>query len=617
MFGVRKVRSVLGGTVLFLVLGLVDVVESSASQFDSLADGLRRLLTKGQDQVVDPLLISSFDASDVFYGPVQVHCAETSVQNPNVLNTVVNWSSPGWAPEGTEAALSIRSMSKVFVSAVVLELVQRFDGLNLESQLSEFFPECATPRNLLRDATVEQLLNMESALDRRSVAFFSRDHVDWPEGLVGAPGTHPCELQNMTHTECVRDFICPMYAEEDVIQATKQFPHLFALQTNSEAEQTLNTTGEAPRFVKTSAPIVDKRCSEDNPAFRGSCPKWATQGFCHENPAFMLANCPRTCHVCSFIRSNASPCKDAKWCANAAQQFGHDRLMQYCAAAVVDCPETCRVCMQMRALPHLRSYFRVASEGSSSKIKTLFWEATGDAVYDNDGYLVLDAVVQAVTGRSVLSWLIELVAEPLQLKGILRCVKGEWNEDDAQAFQSRACYARARVEQPSLSMVAEDFSDRPKLLFQPQPGLETPLVSGVSIIASTTDVLKFLLALLDNHDEGVFSSETVTHMQKIRHALSVDLSAERVEKRKVELNTAFHPAAEHFPPSQTFQAFQFGLGYNLTGDFFSWGSTYGGRFFVFPRSKTSAACVVHSRMPLGGVDTPNDGGYYARFVSSR
>lgn len=184
----RNVRSVLCGTLLFIILGLVDVAESSASHFDSLAEELKRLLTKGQNQGVDPLLISSFDASREFYGPVQVHCAETSIRNPGVLTTVVNWSSPGWAPEGTEAALSIRSMSKVFVSAVILELVQRFDNLNLESQLSEYFPECATPENLLRNSTLEQLLNMHSALDRRSVAFFSRDHVDWPEGLVGAPG---------------------------------------------------------------------------------------------------------------------------------------------------------------------------------------------------------------------------------------------------------------------------------------------------------------------------------------------------------------------------------------------------------------------------------------------
>lgn len=175
----------------------------------------------------------------------------------------------------------------------------------------------------------------------------------------------------------------------------------------------------------------------------------------------------------------------------------------------------------------------------------------------------------------MLSWLIELVAEPLQLKGILRCVKGDgWDRDDAQSLHSRACYARAREEEPSLNMaVAEDFSDRTEFLFQQKPGLETPLVSGVNIIASTSDVLKFLLALFGNYDEGVFSPQTVDHMQKIRRSLATDLSAQRVEERKLELNTAFQPAAEHFPSSQTFQAFQFGLGYNLTGDFFSWGST--------------------------------------------
>lgn len=145
-------------------------------------------------------------------------------------------------------------------------------------------------------------------------------------------GTHPCELQNMTHVQCVREFICPIYAEEDVIQATKRFPHLFALDdAGADSEQTRKAAGSkhSPRFVKTSAPIVDTRCgSDDNAVFRGNCPKWATQGFCHENPAFMLANCPKSCHVCSFTRSNnnddddtAAPCKDAEWCAKAVQGY--------------------------------------------------------------------------------------------------------------------------------------------------------------------------------------------------------------------------------------------------------------------------------------------------------
>ena len=48
---------------------------------------------------------------------------------------------------------------------------------------------------------------------------------------------------------------------------------------------------------------------------------------------------------------------------------------------------------------------------------------TNNLVYDNDGYIVVEALVQAATGRSIVDWVLELIAKPLNLTSMLRCME--------------------------------------------------------------------------------------------------------------------------------------------------------------------------------------------------
>jgi hypothetical protein len=290
-----------------------DADEAVADKYTVLLAQLKKLLSKGVEPGVHPLNASNFEANDLFYGPVHVECAElvaaampdsdTSGATVSDARTVVDWSAPGWAPEGRDAGLSVRSISKVFANVVVLELAERGAGPQLTTRLADVFPECgSSPDNLLHDATLEQLLNMATRMDLRTAAFEATAHPQFPEAVYSAPDTHPCELAGLpSHGDCVRRLICPAYGHHDIVEAVRRAPESF---------------GPGGPFALTSAPFVDTVCAaEDNPEFRTRCSRWASQGFCHTNAAFMLASCSATCKVCSFMGPPGTPpCQDAPDC---------------------------------------------------------------------------------------------------------------------------------------------------------------------------------------------------------------------------------------------------------------------------------------------------------------
>jgi len=284
---------------------------SATSSRTQLEDDLKLLVTLNHNDHQDQLHAHRFDDNELFYGPVQLHCAEITSDTPQPgndemtpeISTVVNWTAPGWAHETTAAGLSVRSMSKVFVSTVVHELTHKGNGLSLGMKLSDLFPECAGSTHLLRDTTLKSFMSMESPLDHRVDMIFSAQHVNQHESQYGAPGTHPCELQNLSHQQCVRQLLCPLYSAEDVLQAYAENPQHF---------------GPERRFVLADAEIVDTRCVDDAAEFASQCSDWALNGFCYKNPAFMLAKCPRTCKVCEIV-SNSS-CTDAAWCPRTLQK---------------------------------------------------------------------------------------------------------------------------------------------------------------------------------------------------------------------------------------------------------------------------------------------------------
>jgi hypothetical protein len=241
---------------------------SATPVHSTVLNQLRTLLTEGHEAGIHALNASQFELNDAYYGPVQLECAEllavpeeTSGNTDDLdIKTVLSWSAPGWAPEGIDAGLSIRSITKMFVNTVLLELERSGFGPKRSTRLVDYFPECKQEGNLLLEATVEQLMNMQTNLDHRTGAFFSSDNIHFPEGRFSAPTTHPCELAGMSHEECVRKLICPAYSHVDVHEAVRMNPKSF---------------GDNGPFVLTKAHFKDTRCANDSVNFENNCSRFA------------------------------------------------------------------------------------------------------------------------------------------------------------------------------------------------------------------------------------------------------------------------------------------------------------------------------------------------------
>lgn len=92
-----------------------------------------------------------------------------------------------------------------------------------------------------------------------------------------------------------------------------------------------------------------------------------------------------------------------------------------------------------------------------------------------------------MSGKSVADWILQLIAAPLDLNSILRCLRdGETNEKGVSG-----CYRRSTKGTGLLTMTASDL--------QMSVGVESPITTGTNLIASTHDVLKFALVLLSNY----------------------------------------------------------------------------------------------------------------------
>lgn len=175
--------------------------------------------------------------------------------------------------------------------------------------------------------------------------------------------------------------------------------------------------------------------------------------------------------------------------------------------------------------------------------------------------------MQEVTGRSIREWLLELIAEPLQLSTMINCMS-------TSGDTSTRCFRRS-FKNGYLDMNREGadllLSDR---------GPESALMTGTNIVASSSDVLRFLLTLFGANGKfrgrRVFSETTVSEMTAVHATLMHELSPEEQARRNADHQTTWDvPGTE--AACQTFPAFQYGVGHNHTHNFYSWGSTYAHR----------------------------------------
>lgn len=320
MLSVRSLRGCISivCTLLCVVPTLYAAEESFAASPNHalVLEQLKNILIQGREDGIHLLNASQFELNNEFYGPVQLECAElstgsaesesTTLKSQDTIETVLSWSAPGWAPEGINAGLSIRSITKFFVNVALLELEKSGVGPSRNALVKDFFPECAQDGNLLKEATVEQLMHMLTKLDYRTHAFDASTNLEFPESKWGAPGSHPCELAGISHADCVRKLICPAYSHTNVFEAVRMNPDVF---------------GSNGLFTFTKAPFIDARCGGDSDMYKELCPQWALYGYCHKNPAFMLAKCAGSCRVCDIVLDGDNLCADSAECASVFEGY--------------------------------------------------------------------------------------------------------------------------------------------------------------------------------------------------------------------------------------------------------------------------------------------------------
>ncbi len=127
-----------------------------------------------------------------------------------------------------------------------------------------------------------------------------------------------------------------------------------------------------------------------------------------------------------------------------------------------------------------------------------------------------------MTNRSVVDWILELVAEPLSLRTMLRCMR----DGQAGPLGVTGCYARSRKGNDLLYMDAAAAAAPDELLLR-RVGVESPIPTGFNVVASTHDVLTMVLALIPGRGSiagrRVFSDKAARLLAEVKGALTEDL----------------------------------------------------------------------------------------------
>jgi hypothetical protein len=290
-------------------------------------------------------------------GPVHIHCATlqhrekqgtepaapaqaaaSAVEDDNAgIEDVLEYSFAGWAREGSHAALSLRSNTKMLVSAAFLSLAENPNNrLALDATVGSLLPACAARTNLLRDATLADLLSLRSPMDGRSYFMRSlkdREASHFASALFRAPGSNPCEIHGYSYLECANNFLCPIYD-------TAVVPSV------SEMKNESLPAG----FVLYPSEIVDNQwCVNAHP----NCSMWAATGECINNPSYMLTKCAKACRACPSFGNSCEDIEGDPLCSADLKNRGAEpcRSSELSAAdeeeLVARCPRACGICDDM------------------------------------------------------------------------------------------------------------------------------------------------------------------------------------------------------------------------------------------------------------------------------
>ena len=292
------------------------------------------------------------------------------------------------------------------------------------------------------------------------------------------------------------------------------------------------------RVMLLGVPIVATPCEDAS----AHCGQWAKKGECKANPGFMRESCARACGECK--------------------------------AGTVLTPEDLG-----------RAAWWAAADANATKQGGIRLMKALKCKYDNYGYVLVDGIVERVTGRPLWRHALELIAAPLGMRDMLRCAKpaaeraaaaaaaGDGAAAEVEAARA-GCYALP--PNPEATLATEEW--------QETAGGPTSLSWGCnSLVGSARDLALFLAMLANGGRRG---DTRVLRESDVRLLVS-------------EVN-------DDGSECQGMDTFGFGLGHCAFPDeprsrcaapgWYGWGSTHGSRAALLPSRTTlpssALACVT-------------------------
>jgi CubicO group peptidase (beta-lactamase class C family) len=198
-------------------------------------------------------------------GPTYAKCIQYDAST-NAVNTIFEKAYAEFAPEGPDAAVGMRSVSKIFASAAFMALVDR-GAARLDMTVKQGLGfDCGMASN----ASMLELLSMSSlAMDNRinamRIAQLQKRGIN--ADFLGFPPL--CDELQWDLAKCVAQFICPVLGNDTAALALAGFAF------DQDA-------------------VLDLTCGQTN-ANRTMCNQYAAAGFCSGDKRFMQAHCAFAC----------------------------------------------------------------------------------------------------------------------------------------------------------------------------------------------------------------------------------------------------------------------------------------------------------------------------------
>ncbi|CAM9379138.1 unnamed protein product [Chrysoparadoxa australica] len=250
------------------------------------------------------------------------------------------------------------------------------------------------------------------------------------------------------------------------------------------------------------------------------------------------------------------------------------------------CPRSCGWCVKQRGSGGGQEEAEEVWEPLTKRVEYKLND-DGDLVkfrghscrYDNYSYTLIDGMVKKITGEWAIHWITKLIAEPLGMNDMLRCME----QPGRGKTGIGGCYAV-----PTSEEAMTDYKEWP---LHPG-GLESRNWIGTGLMASAYDMTLFMAMLAGN---GTVNGSRV------------------LSKESVDVILSDHQTFDHGGVCMGMKSFGLGLGHCWLGDsseigsrctsddWWGWGGSYGSRVFLL--RDQGIACSVITNLPSRWVTT--------------